>query len=137
MIPASFWMPKRSYRAVKSIVNIPDLPGYLEYTNSTCKTTISIECIAMAVIAMLPRRQVYPYLLCQKYLNHPDHVREDTRRRVEAAIKELNYLPSITARKHADKADTDDRHSRSGYYGCVFYTDVFNSIKYYSLFKGL
>lgn len=89
----------------------------------------------MAVIKDVAKAAGLSVSVVSKYLNYPDHVREDTKRRVEAAIRQLNYIPSITARSMRTK--------RTQMIAIVvpdimdaFYTDVFNSIKYYSLLKG-
>jgi len=89
----------------------------------------------MAVIKDVANLAGLSVSVVSKYLNHPEHVREDTKIRVEAAIKELNYVPSMTARSMRTK--------RSQMLAIVvpdimdaFYTDVFNSIKLYALAKG-
>ncbi len=89
----------------------------------------------MAVIKDVAHLAGLSVSVVSKYLNHPEHVREDTKIRIEAAIKELNYVPSMTARSLRTK--------RSKMLAIVvpdivdaFYTHVFNSIKIYALAKG-
>ncbi len=89
----------------------------------------------MAVIKDVARLSGLSVSAVSKYLNHPDSVREDTKNRVEAAIKELNYVPSATARMMRTK--------RSNMLAVVvpdiidvFYSDVFNNIKIFAQKKG-
>ena len=89
----------------------------------------------MAVIKDVAKLAGLSVSAVSKYLNHPDHVKEDTKMRIEAAIRELNYVPSATARSMRTK--------RSNMIAVVvpdildvFYTEVFNSIKYYAQLKG-
>ena len=89
----------------------------------------------MAVIKDVAQVAGLSVAVVSKYLNHPEQVREDTRQRVEAAIKELNYVPSVTARSMRTK--------RTQMIAIVvpdimdaFFTDVFNTIKYYAFEKG-
>lgn len=70
-----------------------------------------------------------------KYLNHPESVREDTRQRVEAAIKELNYVPSTAARSM--------RTNRTGMIAILvpdirdeFHADLFNAVKHAAMQRG-
>lgn len=51
----------------------------------------------MAAIKDVARYAGMSVSVVSKYLKNPDSVREDTRRRVEAAIKALNYHPNIAA----------------------------------------
>ncbi len=89
----------------------------------------------MAVIKDVAKLAGLSVAAVSKYLNHPEHVREDTRIRIEQAIKELNYVPSATARSMRTK--------RSKMIAVVvpdimdiFYNGVFNNIKYYAQMKG-
>ena len=89
----------------------------------------------MAVIRDVAKLSGLSVSVVSKYLNHPETVREDTKRRVEAAIKALNYVPSPTARSMRTK--------RSQMIAIVvpdirdeFYADVFNSTKLYALARG-
>jgi LacI family transcriptional regulator len=89
----------------------------------------------MAVIKDVAQLAGLSVSVVSKYLNYPDNVSEDTKLRVEAAIKELNYAPSLTARSMRTK--------RSQMIAIIvpdimdaFYTDVFNSVKQYALAKG-
>lgn len=89
----------------------------------------------MAVIKDVANLAGLSVSVVSKYLNHPDNVREDTKIRIEAAIKELNYIPSMTARSMRTK--------RSQMLAIVvpdivdeFYTHVFNAIKIYALARG-
>lgn len=89
----------------------------------------------MAVIKDVANLAGLSVSVVSKYLNHPERVREDTKIRIEAAIKELNYVPSMTARSMRTK--------RSQMLAIVvpdivdaFYTHVFNSVKIYALAKG-
>ena len=52
----------------------------------------------MAVIKDVANLAGLSVSVVSKYLKNPDRVRDDTRRRVERAIRELNYKPSTAAR---------------------------------------
>ena len=52
----------------------------------------------MAVIKDVARLAGVSVSTVSKYLNAPSRLREDTKKRVEAAIKELSYVPSPLAR---------------------------------------
>ena len=52
----------------------------------------------MAVIKDVAHRADLSVSAVSKYLKRPDSVRPDTRKRIEQAIKELNYVPSAAAR---------------------------------------
>ncbi|MBQ4641643.1 MAG: LacI family DNA-binding transcriptional regulator [Oscillospiraceae bacterium] len=89
----------------------------------------------MAVIRDVAELAGLSVAVVSKYLNHPDTVREDTRQRVEAAIKELNYVPSTAARSMRTK--------RSQMIAIVvpdirdeFYADLFNTMKKHAITRG-
>ena len=52
----------------------------------------------MAVIKDVAKLAGLSVAVVSKYLKDSNSVRQDTRERIEAAIKELNYVPSSAAR---------------------------------------
>lgn len=89
----------------------------------------------MAVIKDVAKKAGLSVSAVSKYLNSPDTVREDTKVRIEAAIKELNYVPSIAARSMRTKRskmvavlvpDIQDE----------FYAKIFSYMNKYVLAKG-
>lgn len=89
----------------------------------------------MAVIKDVAKLAGLSVSVVSKYLNYPDTVSEDTKARVESAIKELGYVPSPVARSMRTK--------RSQMIAVVvpdirdeFYADIFNNLKIFALSKG-